>query len=593
MRMDRKHLRSFIDKKFNIPVIEGESKVCSLAEAMRKNVREGMSIHAAGRTGALNYQLVREFWGKKPGFTFISYAVSGTLLSLIQGRLIKKAITSFAGNGYPSPAPNPLVQQAYISKAVEFENWTMLTIPLRLLAGAMGWDAIPTRSILGSSMEKENRESFLAVPSPFVNGGTIGLMKALKPDVTLLHGAVADPCGNTIMTYPLGNDVFGAWAAKEGVVVSVDKIVTTEYIRKYAHLVRIPSYMVLAVCEAPYGAHPTGVTCNGLPEFEAYADDYDFFYDVTMASNDEGKFAEWIQYWILDCKGHDEYIEKLGKSRLNYLKGRAKPGVWEDELSSITPGIDTVKPANPLERMVITAARVVADRSMACGHKTIMAGLGNSNLAAWLATYMLKERGYDVDLMAEIGMYGYLPRASDPFIFSFHNMPTAKILTNVEMALGVFAGGSANRCIGVLGAAQVDRFGNANLTKIPDKFYLVGSGGANDIASTNSETVVVVASGKERLVNEVPYITYTGDNVRVVVSDVGIFEKASDSKTLILTGYVPFDPNQKEAEAIADIRGRVGWELNIATNLKRIPLPTEEELTLLRLFDPRGYFVGM
>src|SRR4030042_5641241 len=111
--------------------------------------------------------------------------MSGTLLSLVYGRLIKKAITSFAGNGYPSPAPNPLVQKAYISKAVEFENWTMLTIPLRLLAGAMGWDVIPTRSILGSSMEEENKESFLAMRSPFAGGGTVGLMKALRPDVTL------------------------------------------------------------------------------------------------------------------------------------------------------------------------------------------------------------------------------------------------------------------------------------------------------------------------------------------------------------------------------------------------------------------------
>jgi acyl CoA:acetate/3-ketoacid CoA transferase alpha subunit len=290
--MSTKDLSAFIDAKFRVPVVEGEDKVCPLSEAIKRNVCEGMTIHSAGRTGALNYQLVREFWGKKPDFTFISYAMSGTLLSLIQGRLIKKAITSFAGNGYPSPAPNPLVQKAYISRAVEFENWTMLTIPLRLLAGAMGWDVMPTRSILGSSMEEENKESFLAMRSPFADGGTVGLMSALRPDVTLLHGAVADRCGNTIMTYPLGNDVFGAWAANRGVVVSVDRIVSTEYIRRYAHLVRIPSYLVSAVCEVPYGAHPTGVTCNGLPEFEAYADDYDFFNDVTVASTDEEKFKE-------------------------------------------------------------------------------------------------------------------------------------------------------------------------------------------------------------------------------------------------------------------------------------------------------------
>jgi acyl CoA:acetate/3-ketoacid CoA transferase len=286
-------------------------------------------------------------------------------------------------------------------------------------------------------------------------------------------------------------------------------------------------------------------------------------------------------------------VAKLGKDKLKYLRNKVKPSAWMSEIHSLTPGLDLKKLANPLERMVITAARVVADKSVANGYKTIMTGLGNSNLAAWLATYALKERGYDIDLMAEVGMYGYLPRASDPFIFSFHNMPTAKILTNVEMALGVFAGGSANQCIGVLGAAQIDKLGNANLTKIPDQFYLVGSGGANDIASTNRETVVVIVSGKGRLVNEVPYITYTGKNVRAVVSDVGIFEKVGDNKTLTLTGYIPSGPNQKEEAAIAEIKGRVEWDLDIAANLKRIPSPTEEEITLLRLFDPKGYFVGM
>ncbi len=63
-------------------------------------------------------------------------------------------------------------------------------------------------------MEEENKESFLAMDDPFHEGERIGLLKALRPDVTLLHGTVADRSGNTIMTYPLGGDAFGAWAAR-------------------------------------------------------------------------------------------------------------------------------------------------------------------------------------------------------------------------------------------------------------------------------------------------------------------------------------------------------------------------------------------
>ena len=584
-------VRSLIEAKFQIPVVEGQDKVCSLEEAVRRHVREGMTINLSA-TGALVYQLVREFWGKRPGFTLVTTGLGSNLLSLIQGRLITKLVTSFAGNGYPSPSPNPLVQKAYLSGEVEFENWTMRTIPQRLLAGAMGWGFIPTKSVLGSSMEEENKESFMAMDDPFTPGERIGFMKALRPDVTLLHGTVADRSGNTIMTYPLGGDAFGAWAAKDGVIVSVEKIVSTEYIRRHAHLVRVPSYLVLAVCEAPYGAHPAGMTCLGLPEFEAYFPDYDFVIEVNEASSEEEKFSKWIQKWILDCRDHSDYLAKIGNERLLYLKGKADSNAWIVETLSEIQTIDFDKKPNPLERLVVAGGKVIAERCIAEGYSTILAGIGLSNLAAWLATYALKERGHDVDLMAEIGMYGYLPRPSDPSVFSFHNMHTCKLLTNIDTTLGFFVGGSSGRCMGVLGAAQADKFGNVNSTKIPGRAYLVGSGGSNDIATTNRETVVVMNSGKTRLVEEVPYITYPGKNVRTLVTDVGVFKKVGGNDTFTLTGYIPSEATQTEEEAVVAIKERVGWELDIASALKRVEPPTKEEITLMRLFDPRGYFIG-
>jgi acyl CoA:acetate/3-ketoacid CoA transferase alpha subunit len=585
-------LRSFIDSKFQVPVVEGEDKLCSLEQAIRRHVKKGMAIHFAGRGGALFYQLVREFWGGNPGFTLINNSVSATVFALIQGGLVKRIIASFIGDAYPSTGPNPVAQKAYMSGEVEFENWTMLTIPQRLLAGAMGWGFTPTRSLVGSSMEEENKESFTVIADPFAPGEKIGLMKALRPDIALVHGVAADRCGNLIMTYPLGADVFGAWGAKNGVIVSAEKIVPTEYIRRHSHLVRIPSYMVKAVCEVPYGAHPGGMTNCGLPEFEHYFDDYDFVTDVREASRDEKKFLRWIKDWILDCKDHNEYLSKVGRDRLLYLKGKANSDSWKAEITAEIPKIDFNRQANPAERMVITAAHVTAEKFITGGYKAILTGVGLSNLAAWLAIHRLKERGYDVDIMAEIGMYGYLPKASDPTIFSYYCMPTCKILNNIETMLGVFVSGPSNQCIGILAAGQVDKFGNINSTKIPGVTYLVGSGGANDIATNNRETVVVINSGKLRLVEKVPYITCPGKNVKTLVTDVGVFEKIGDKETFTLTAYIPSQANQKTEGAIAEIREKVGWELDVAPNLKKTELPTKEELTLLRLFDPKRFFIG-
>lgn len=588
--METEELKSFLDSKFRLPIIEGEDKVCPLDEAIRTHVKRGMSISFAGRGGALINQLVKEFWGKNPQFTIINNGITATVLALLHGRLAKKIIASYIGDVYPSPGPNPVAQKAYLSGEVEFENWTMLTIPQRLLAGAMGWSVTPTRSIVGSSMEEENKESFMVIDDPFVPGEKIGLMKALRPDIALVHGAAADRCGNTIITYPLAADVFGAWGAKQGVVVSAEKIVPTEYIRRHSHLVRIPSYMVKAVCEVPYGAHPAGMPNCGLPEFEHYFEDYDFLTESREASRDGRKFSEWIKYWVLDCQDYNDYLAKLGRDRLLYLKGKAHSDSWEDETVAEIPNLDFNKEPNSLEKMVVTAAQVINDKFVAGGYKTILAGVGLSHLAGWLATYRLKEKGYDVDLMAEIGMFGHLPRASDPFIFSYHNMHTCKILNNNETMLGVFVGGSSNQCLGILGGGQIDKYGNGNSTKLPGVGYLVGSGGANDIANGNRETVVVVNSGKQRLVEKVPYITFNGKNVTTLVTDVGIFEKIGGEETFTLTTYIPSQPKQAVKEALAGIREKVGWELKVSPNLKEAQPVAKEEVTLLRLFDPKGFY---
>ncbi|MGB5924593.1 MAG: CoA-transferase [Dehalococcoidia bacterium] len=583
-------MQAFLDARFRLPMIEGEDKVCSLEDAIRTHVKKGMSIGFAGRGGALINQLIREFWAKNPGFIIINNGITATVLSLIHGRLARKIIASYIGDVYPTPGPNPVAQKAYLSGAVEFENWTMLTIPQRLLAGAMGWRVIPTRSIVGSTMEEENKESFAVIDDPFVHGEKIGLMSALRPDIALVHGAAADRCGNTIITYPLAADVFGAWGAKYGVVVSAEKIVSTEYIRSHSHLVRIPSYMVKAVCEVPYGAHPAGMPNCGLPEFEHYFEDYDFLIESREASRDERKFSEWIKYWVLDCKDYNEYLAKLGRDRLLYLKGKAHSDSWRDEIVAEIPNLDFNKEPNSLEKMVVIAAQVINDKLVAGGYKTILAGVGLPHLAGWLATYRLKEKGYDVDLMAEIGMFGHLPRASDPFIFSYHNMHTCKILNNNETMLGVFVGGSSNQCLGVLGGGQIDKYGNGNSTKLPGIGYLVGSGGSNDIANGNRETVAVINSGKQRLVEEVPYITFSGKNVTTLVTDVGIFEKIGGEETFTLTTYIPSRLKETAEEAVAGMREKVGWELKVSPNLKEAQPAAKEEVTLLRLFDPKGFY---
>ncbi|MBN1656491.1 MAG: hypothetical protein JXA30_22160 [Deltaproteobacteria bacterium] len=585
-------IKEFIETTFHVPPIEGEDKRCSIKEAIQQHVKERMAISLSNAASALVSQLVREFQGRKPDFTLITSGLTLQMLALVQQKLVRKAVASFAGISYPSPRPCPIIQNRYGSRDLEIENWTMLTITERLLAGAMGWEVIPTRSLIGSSMEIDNADFFKVIDNPFDSQAKIGLLSALRPDITLIHGAVADRSGNTVLTYPLVGDAFGAWAAKKGVIVSVDKIVSTETIRRYSHLVRIPSYMVLAVCEAPFGIHPGGVTPHGMPGFEAYYPDYDFITKLNDAAMDEKAFDRWVHEWILDCPDHDAYLAKLGYERLFALQGQSHPNAWEAEASAEASKVDFEKAANALERLVIAGSKIIADRCISKGYRTILGGIGLPNLAAWLAAYRLGKGDHSVDLVAEIGMLGHLPKPSDPTAFGFHHMHSSKLLANLDALLGVIVTGSGSRCLGVLGAGQIDRFGNANSTKISNEIFLVGSGGANDVATSAQETIVVMSATKDRLVEKVPYVTYPGARIKTLVTEYGIFEKQPGRDAFALTAYIPSQPSETEAQSLAKLKDHVGWSLEIAPALDRVAPPDQDTLTLLRLFDPRGYFVG-
>ncbi len=562
-----------IRRRLELPLHEGPDKITTLAEAVRRHVRAGDTLYAGaahGRANVLVREVTRQWWGQRPDFTLAAIGVGSPWTALIHGGLVRRVITTFMGEGYPFPTPQALISRAVLEGRLEVQNWSMLTMPLRLLAGAMGVPFLTTKSLLGSSMEEDNARDgdFMAADDPFGGEGRVGYVRALVPDVALIHGWAADRAGNVLTAAPLNENLYGAMAARRGAVVTVERIVSTEFIRRHSGLVKLPAQYVQAVVEAPQGGHPGGMYAMGVPELEGYAEDLE---------------------WILECR-QATYLAKLGYARIMETKGRAHTDAWVSELEALSatlPGPGS--PASPTEWMVVAAARVLGDKVRAHGYRTFLAGVGNSNLAAWLAAYELKRGGLDVELMAETGMVGYLPRPAEPFVFSFRNFPSAKMLTDILHVMGVFMGGRHNACLGSLAAGQIDKHGNINSTIIPGVTYVTGSGGANDIASSSREVVVCLQQSPRRFVDKVPYITAPGRAVRAVVSDLGVYEKHGEEGTLQLTGIFG---NRPEAEAVGAARAACGWELAVGAWLRRFEAPTADELALIRLFDPRRYFLG-
>ena len=585
-----------IKRKIELAENEGPSKLMPLDKAIRRFIRPGMTLHLCVthcRPNAASNELIRQFWGKKPGFTLAMVGMVANQIILAHGGLIKKVIATFCGDSYPTPGPSRIVQKAYREGTIQFEHWSIFTYPLRLLAGAMGVPWIPTRSISGSSMAAENKDSFIEIDDPSGSGAKMALIRALNPDISIVHGWCADEAGNILMTPPYGENVFGALAAKEGVIATVERIVPTGFIRKHAYLVKIPGYVVKSVSVAPMGAHPSGITNLGVPDLPAYAEDYDFIEELRNASRRDDTYDAWIKHWILDCKNQDDYLSRLGHQRIFYLRGKAAPESWRNELEDQSANLSVSNVANPTERMIVAAARMISRAVKERGHKTILAGVGASNLAAWLATISCKEGGMEVECMAEMGFYGYSPRPADPYIFNHRNIHTCKLLASIDTIMGILMGGAQNRCIGVLGAAQVDKFGNVNSTCIPTaKVFLVGSGGANDVASSASEVLVCLEQTRDRLLEKVSYITSPGKSVRMLVTDLAVWERPGSDGTFVLTAVLDDGSGRPLEKRLEDIVTNTGWEVKTADKVDVISQPTRDELLLLRMFDPKRLFIG-
>ena len=603
MRADYSEL---IARRLAVPLVEGPDKTATLEDALRRAVAPGQTIYvgaAHGRPSALVRELVRQWWGRRPAFTLALTGLGSPTTALVTGGLVERVVTTFIGEGYPYPTPQPLIAAAVLEGRLSVQNWSMLTLPLRALAGALGVPFLPTRSLLGSSMEEDNARDgdFLAVDDPFdpdrgssageaaARTGRIGLVRALVPDVALFHAWAADRAGNVLTAAPLNENFYAAMAARRGAIVSVEKIVSTDFIRRHATLVRLPGQYVAAVVEAAYGSHPGGMYGMNVPELEGYAEDPEFILELRRAFRTAEGAEAWIREWMLEVRDQAAYVAKLGYGRLMEIKGRAHTDAWRAELDSLEAGLGADERANSGERMVVTAARILADKVRTRGYQSFLAGVGNSNLAAWLAAYELKAAGHDVEVMAETGMVGYLPRPAEPFVFSFRNFPSSKMLTDILHVMGIFMGGAQNRCLGSLAAGQIDKQGNINSTLVPGRQYITGSGGANDIASSAREVVVTLAQSPRRFVDKVPYVTAPGRRVSTVVSDLGVYAKPDEHGELTL---IAVPAGRPEGEAVEAARAACGWDLKIAPRVASLEPPTADELRLVRLFDPRRYFLG-
>lgn len=255
------------------------------------------------------------------------------------------------------------------------------------------------------------------------------------------------------------------------------------------------------------------------------------------------------------------------------------------------------------ELMCITAARGMPKTGV------VMLGMGLPVLAGTLAKML---HAPELHICTEVGAFDWEPapdisRASIGIHDLLLNHGSAMVSDMVDALGTLLMGGNVD--IGVLAAAQVDRFGNLNTLVMGD--YLVperrlgGTGGNTEIACLAKRTLTIMPQERRRFVPRVDfntspgYISGPGARTRaglgaqgpnVVVSTFGVFgfdtPDGGESGTCEMVLEAVF-PNM--APDVVQIE--TGWELRVAGNVREIEPPTDEELTLLRRLDPHFFYL--
>jgi len=430
-------------------------------------------------------------------------------------------------------------------------------------------------------MAKDNEQFFKTITDPFGSDQEIAIIRNLVPDLSFVHAWVSDPIGNSLVFPPFVENTFGCYASGK-VILTAEKIVSTEEIRKLANehqCIAIPGGIVKSVSESPFGGHP-GANYGALGS--GYDIDLDFLIKFREAAKEPDRIKAWMEKWIHNTN-EESYLQKLGINNLSICTGQLNKSYWKWVVNERKKEICSKHPPTAIEKMICVAAEIIADCVQKEDFKTILAGQGASNLAAWLAKYSLQN--VDINLLAEAGMYGYLPKPASPYIFEYNNIRSSTAIIDSIIALGAIL--KSTKSLGVLGAGQIDQYGSINSTKV-HSIVLFGSGGANDTGTNAEKVIVLLPLRSGRFPLEVPYITVPGRNVTTCVTTDGIFKKLNGIFTL--TGYIG-KVSEKES-IIKKITEIVEWDLKIKEPLKRYLPPTSTLLQFLRSFDPNRLFLG-
>jgi glutaconate CoA-transferase subunit B len=158
--------------------------------------------------------------------------------------------------------------------------------------------------------------------------------------------------------------------------------------------------------------------------------------------------------------------------------------------------------------------------------------------------------------------------------------------------------------VGFLGGAEIDRYGNLNTTRVQAgdrEIRLPGSGGACDIACMSGRTVILMAHEPRRFTERVHYNTSPGHGTGGTWRDERGVPGGGPAALVTTKATFGFDETGElflrsvhPGVSVETVKDGIPWELKTAADvgeeITTTDEPTDEEVDLIRTFDPDGFW---
>jgi len=277
------------------------TKLCTLSDAIARNVRDGDLVYAAGFTHlipfAAGHEIIRQ--GRK------DLALARATPDLIYDQIVaagcaRKLIFSYMGN--PGVGSLRIVRAELEAGNLEWEEYSHFSMITRLQAGAAGLPFMPMNQTAATDLERAN-PNYRRVADPYT-GKEVIVVPPLHPDVAIVHVQRADALGNAHIWGILGEQKEAAFAS-ERVILTAEEIVDEEIIRSDPNRTMIPEFIVDAVVHVPFAAHPSYT--------QGYYDrDNAFYLEWDRISESRQQVQAYLDEWVYGVADRQAYWEKLG-----------------------------------------------------------------------------------------------------------------------------------------------------------------------------------------------------------------------------------------------------------------------------------------